>query len=77
MPITFDKESVNKELLKHPPAITFAIVSVTDQHGCAARLDEITISDTQHKYESKTQLLQVTAIGVKFARFLREVKRIK
>ena len=68
MPTTFDEESANKKLMKHPPAITFAVVSATDNHSCTVRLDEIIIPD---RYGSKTKLLRVTAFVVKFARLLK------
>ena len=41
MTTTFDEESANKELVKHPSAITFALVSATDNHSCTVRLDDL------------------------------------
>ena len=71
MPTTFDEDIANKELVIHPPAITFALVSSSDSHSCVAKLDDlITVS----RYGCKAKLLRVTALVMKVARSFKRGK---
>ena len=72
MPTTFDEEVANKELVTHPPAVTFILVSSSDYHTCIVKLDELFTMD---HYGCKAKLLQVTALVMKFARIFKGGKR--
>ena len=65
MPTTFDQEKGNEELVKHPPPITYALVAASDHPSNTVTLDVIIDTD---RHGSKTKLLRVTAMVVKFTR---------
>ena len=65
MPTTFDQEKANEELVKHPPPITYALAAASDHSSNTVRLDVIIDTD---RHGSKTKLLRVTAMVVKFTR---------
>ena len=65
MPTTFDQEKANEELVKHPPPITYAMVAASDHPSNTVGLDAIIDTD---RHGSKTKLLRVTAMVVKFTR---------
>ena len=71
MPTTFDQEKTNEQLVKHPPLITYGLVTATDHPSNAVTLDAIIDSN---RYGSKLRLLRVTVIVVKFTKLCQEDK---
>ena len=74
MPMAFDEEKANEELVRCSPAITFVLVSVSDHHDGVVRLDEIIHPE---RYGSITRLLRVTALVLKFVRLSKECNKTR